>query len=181
VGPEVILSRRIEIHAQREEDRVVKWSLAVSAVVACLATIFLTGCDACATYEAAQVRGSNIRSMIAIRDVAIALEQYRNDHGSYPPGKSIVDLQETLAPLLTNTQRTDRWGEPLVVDVTSDRYTLTSKGDDRIGGHEFGGAVTSPGHSITLKDAVFVQFDASVEKAARKYEAEIAKLRAQKR
>jgi hypothetical protein len=39
--------------------------------------------------------------------------------------------------------------------------------------------VTSPGHSITLKDGVFVQYDASVEKTARDYEAEIAKVRTQ--
>ena len=49
----------------------------------------------------------------------------------------------------------------LLVDVSANGYTISSQGDDRNGGHEFGGAVTTPGHSITLKDAVFVQYEAS--------------------
>ena len=143
--------------------------------------VSLPSCGACATYDQAFVRGSNIRSMMALKQVAIALERQRNEHGSYPAAKSIADLQATIVPALDNTSCTDRWGEPLVVDVTSDSYTLTSKGDDRTGGHEFGGAVTIPGHSITLKDGVFVQYDASVEETARKYEAEMAQVRTQAR
>lgn len=135
----------------------------------------LTGCGA--SYEQAKVRGTNINSMMAIEAVSIALEQYKLTHGSYPSAHTMAELQKAVAPLLDHARTTDRWGEVLLVDVTTDGYTLTSKGADRTGGHEFGGAVATPGHSITLKDAVFVQYDASVEQTARKYEAEIAEVR----
>jgi hypothetical protein len=119
--------------------------------------------------------------MMAIKDVSIALEHYRHDHGSYPTAQTISDLQRALAPLLDRARTQDRWGEALLVDVTAEGYTISSKGSDRTGTHEFGGAVTNPGHSITLKDGVFVQYDASVESTATKYSAELAEVRKQMR
>lgn len=151
--------------------------LALIVVIAGLVGPTLAGCGACTAFGEAYVRGSNMRSMLTIKEVAIALERHRQKHGSYPTAKSIAELWRGVAPLLDNAACADRWGEALVVDVEPESYTLTSKGDDRVGGHEFGGAVTVPGHSITLKDARFVQYDASVEKTARKYEAEIAGFR----
>lgn len=150
-----------------------------AAVVLLAGTVVtsLTGCGA--AYEEAKVRGSNINSMMALEAVSIALEQHKRAHGTYPPAVTMAELQQGVAPLLDRARTTDRWGEVLVVEVTPDSYTLTSKGDDRAGGPEFGGAVTTPGHSITLKDAVFVQYDASVEQTARKLEAEIAEARKQ--
>jgi hypothetical protein len=152
-------------------------TLVLVAIVSGMIATMLLGCGA--SYEQAKVRGSNINSMMAIRDVSIALERYRHDHGTYPMANTMAELQKAVAPLLDHVQSTDRWGEPLVVEVTNESYTVTSKGDDRTGGHEFGGAVSIPGHSITMKDAVFVQFDASVERTARKFEAEIAEVRNQ--
>jgi hypothetical protein len=131
----------------------------------------------CGQFEQAKVRGSNINSMLAIKDVSIALERYRHDHGEYPVAKTMADLQKAVAPSLDHAQTADRWVEPLIVEVTAESYTITSKGDDRTGGHEFGGAVSTPGHSITMKDAIFVQYDASVEQTARKLEAEIVEAR----
>jgi hypothetical protein len=154
---------------------------AFALVLAGLALVPLWGCGADSAYHQAYVRGCNIRSMTTIEGVALALEQYKQAHGSYPVAKSVPELQTALAALLKGGGYTDRWGEPLLVDVSPDGYTLTSKGDDRTGSHEFGGAVTTPGHSITLKDGMFVQYDASVEKTAREFEAEIAKVRAQAR
>ena len=134
----------------------------------------------CGDFEQAKVRGSNISSMMAIKDVSIAIEQFRSSHGSYPTATTLAELQKATSPLLDHAQTTDRWGELLLVDVSGGGYVVTSKGDDRTGGPEFGGAVSNPGHSITLKDGVFVQYDASVERTARKFEEEIAGVRNQK-
>jgi len=145
-------------------------------VVVAITTAVLLGCG---EFEQAKVRGSNINSMMAIENVSIVLERYRHDHGSYPVANTMADLVKAVAPLLDHAQTTDRWGEPLLLEVATESYTVTSKGDDRTGGHEFGGAVSTPGHSITMKDAIFVQYDASVKQTARKIEAEIAEVRNQ--
>jgi hypothetical protein len=150
-------------------------SFVVVAIVAATIAVVLLGCGA--SFEQAKVRGSNINSMMAIKDVSIALERYRHAHGSYPTAHSFAELQRAVAPALDRARSKDRWGEELLVDVTADSYVVTSKGDDRTGGPESGGAVSTPGHSITLRDAVFVQYDASVELTARKYEAEIEAVR----
>jgi Tfp pilus assembly protein PilE len=157
-----------------------RW-IVLGVIVVAVGILCLTALVAYPTYHRAYVAGSNIASMIVIKDVAIALERYRQERGPYPAAQSIDDLRKVLAPLLANARLTDRWGEPLVVDVTPASYTLTSKGEHRASGHQFGGAVTFSGHSITLKDGVFVQYDASVERTAIKYDGEIATVRAQAR
>jgi hypothetical protein len=154
-----------------------KLSFVPVAIGAGIVAVLMLGCGA--SYEQAKVRGSNINSMMAIKDVSIALERYRHDHGSYPTANTMAELQKALAPLLDHARSRDRWGELLLIEVNGDSYMVASKGDDRTGGPEFGGAVSTPGHSITLKDAIFVQYDASVEQTARKYEAEIAAVRNQ--
>lgn len=158
-----------------------KAPLVLALLLTGIGLMSLSGCGACTEYDQAYVRGSNIRSMSTIKGVAVALERHRQAHGSYPAAKSIAELQKELASSPSSTGYVDRWGEPLLVEVSADNYTLTSKGDDREGGHEFGGAVGFAGHSITLRDGVFVQYDASVQTTARKYDAEIAAIRSQTR
>lgn len=109
----------------------------------------------------------------------ILLEAHRAKHGEYPAADSMAELRSLLAAELAAERGVDRWGEPLIVTVTPVAYTLTSKGNDRQGGHENGGPVEAPGHSITLEAGVFVQYHRAVESTARKYEAEIRGVRAQ--
>lgn len=142
-----------------------------------LILVALAGCGASDTCNRAYTRGTNIKSMIAITNVAIALETHYLEHDEYPTADSMRQLRLALAPYLGEELGFDRWGEPLVVTVTADSYLLTSKGDDKEGGHEDGGPVETAGHSITLKNGIFVQYHASVESTARKYEAQIANAR----
>ena len=125
------------------------------------------------TFSRAYARGVNIRSMVSLMNVAIALEAYRSEHGTYPLANSMHQLRFLLRAHLGDELGLDRWREPLVVTVTPDSYVLLSKGDDKQGGHEHGGAVETAGHSITLKNGVFVQYHLSVESTAREYEKEI--------
>jgi len=119
--------------------------------------------------------------MVTLRDVAVALERYRVEHGTYPPAATEHDLRAFLEPTYMPTGSwIDRWGHPLVVEVKPDGYLLSSSGDDGVGGHEFGRAVSQAGHSITLRNGVFAQYEASVERTARKYEGEIAAARESK-
>jgi len=158
-----------------------KRKIALGLIIAGIALLAVVGLVAYVAYpnvHEAYVRGCNIYSMIAIKDVAIALEHYRQEHGTYPAAKSIRDLQEAMVPSLANARVIDRWGEPLVVDVTATSYTLTSKGENRTAGHQFGGPVTFPGHSITLRDGKFVQYDSRVELTAHRYEQEIRNVQA---
>ncbi len=135
------------------------------------------GCGAPDTYNQAYTRGANIKSMIAITNVAIALENYRLDRGEYPPTESMGQLYAVLKGYLGEERGVDRWGQALIVTVTPESYALSSKGDDQEGGHERGGAVENAGHSITLENGVFVQYHSSVTSTARKYEAQIAEAR----
>jgi hypothetical protein len=137
----------------------------------------MTGCGASENFNRAKIRGENIRTMIAMKNVAIALEIYRNVEDDYPTADSMAQLKSQLDTYLGSERGVDRWGNALVVTVTPDSYVLTSGGDDGTGGHEYGGAVETAGHSITMKDGFFAQYHSSVESTAREYEAEIAKVR----
>jgi hypothetical protein len=86
-------------------------------------------------------------------------------------------LKSKLGGYLGNEGGVDRWGNALVVTVSRDSYIVTSGGSDGTGGHEYGGAVETAGHSITMKDGIFVQYDSSVETTAREYEADLARIR----
>lgn len=146
-----------------------------SHTLVCAALLTL-GCGAAENFENAKSIGSNIRTMMNMQEVAVALERHRAEHGTFPAADSMAALRVALGRPL-EFRGVDRWGEELLVSVTPEGYVLTSKGEDRVGGHEFGGAVTTPGHSITLKDGRFEQYHAKVEKTARKIEGEIAAAR----
>jgi len=148
------------------------------AVVICFVFLF-AGCTACENYNRAYTRGSNIRTMMALRDVAIALERYQLANGEYPAASDASALRAVLVPTYVETwPGTDKWGEPILVRCNESGYLLTSKGSDKQGDHGFGGAVETTGHSITIQDGVFVQYAAPVESTAREFEKEIAAIRA---
>lgn len=122
--------------------------------------------------------GRNIRTMFNLERVAIALEHYRAVHGEYPAAGTVAELRAALGPLdIQDRHWIDRWKHPLVIEVTREGYLLSSLGDDGVGGHEFDGPVARPGHSITLRNGIFVQYYVGAEKAARDLEVRIAAAR----
>ncbi len=153
-----------------------KTSSPVVIFLAGLTLIISLGCsDYSKRFNQSKIRGSNIRSMLALKNVAISLEHYKNDHGNYPSANSMKELKKMLTPAyLDPASCIDKWGELILVSCTPDSYILSSKGDDRSGEHEFGGAVETSGHSITMKDGLFVQYNTSVEETARELESEIS-------
>jgi hypothetical protein len=133
-------------------------------------------CGPIETFENAKAIGASIRSMMNLRDVALSLERFRAEQGSYPTCDSLVCLRSVLGSKASFDGR-DRWGEDLLVSSSPKSYLLSSKGEDRTGDHEEGGAVTSLGQSITLKDGKFVQYFAKAEKTKDRLEQEIAAAR----
>jgi hypothetical protein len=105
-----------------------KMTRTLALILAGLVLVPLWGCGPDSAFQQAYVRGHNIRSMITIEEVAIALERYRQEHGAYPAATSVPELQKALASLLGSGGYMDRWGQLLLVDVTPGGYTLTSKG-----------------------------------------------------
>lgn len=147
-------------------------------VVTC-SVVLLAACGLGETYNQAYTRGSNIRSMITLRNAAIALEHYQLANGSYPEASDAAALRTILVPeYLDAWSGRDKWGEPILVRCDESGYLLSSKGSDRRGDHEFGGAVEMAGHSITVQDGIFVQYAALLESTAREYETMIAAARA---
>jgi hypothetical protein len=122
--------------------------------------------------------GRNIRTMLNLERVATALEHYRAVHGEYPAAGTVGELRAALGSLdIPNGDWSDGWKHPLVVEVTREGYLLSSPGEDGEGGHELDGPVSRPGHSITLRNGIFVQCYVRAEKAARGVEARIAAAR----
>jgi len=122
--------------------------------------------------------GRNFGTMFNLERIAIVLEHYRAVHGEYPAAGTVAELRAALGPRdIQDGYWIDRWKHPLVVEVTREDYLLSSLGEDGEGGHEFDGPVSRPGHSITLRNGIFVQYYVRAEKAARDVEARIAAAR----
>lgn len=139
--------------------------------------VLLSEAVSCDADHEAWLNDSNVQTMKGLKDMAMAIERYRSETGSYPVASSLEELKAAMGSDLDGVAFYDRWGEVFLIECGPDGYALSSKGEDRVGWHEFGGAVTSPGHSITLKDGIFKQYDARVEKAVRRLERDIASAR----
>ena len=87
----------------------------------------VSGCGVGEDFNNARIRGENIFSMIAITNVAVALERYRGKHSEYPTADSMADLRPLLETYLGQERGIDRWGEELIVDVSPDGYVLSSR------------------------------------------------------
>lgn len=72
-------------------------------------------------------RGQQKRTMADIREFAIALEGYKQVHGSYPVTSDPDELRSLLGDQIP-LPPCDGWGNPWVVHVSRSGYTLVSFG-----------------------------------------------------
>ena len=120
----------------------------------------------CSNAERGYVIGSNLATMGKIRDVAIALEGYKAEHGAYPVATSGAELRTLLS--LDDAKLVDRWNEPLIIRVKTDGYLIASERGDRDG---------EKARSITCRDGKFTDYNPLLEKKAREYEAVVLAVR----
>ena len=112
------------------------------------------------------------------KEWSIAFEKYYKDNGVYPSSDSIHDLKDILTAYHDRKfglRTVDPWEGKYVITSSVGKYTVSSKGDDNEGGHEYGGALASDSysHSITLENGVFVQYLESYSHIAKEFEEEI--------
>ena len=72
-------------------------------------------------------RGRQKRTLADMRQIGIALDQYRDSHGEFPASQDIDELRAHLLEFSPIPDR-DAWGHPWVVEVSSVAYTLISLG-----------------------------------------------------
>jgi hypothetical protein len=149
-----------------------------AGVLVLLFALTLAGCGIVNAWNQGKTAGADFGTMFTLEQSAIALDRYRADHGKYPTATTVAELKAALEPTCISQARwEDNWKHPLLVEVTPEGYLLSSSGEDGEGGHEFEGPVSRPGHSITLRNGVFVQYNVIAKKAAREMEARIAAAR----
>lgn len=117
-----------------------------------------------------------------LRHWAAAFEKYHLKYNEYPTSDSIDELKNILTPFHDrefDLRTIDPWEEKYLVKSSREQYTISSKGDDKIGGHEFGGVLDTDSykHSITLKNGVFVQYLKLRSKSVKEFEEEIINIK----
>jgi type II secretory pathway pseudopilin PulG len=91
------------------------------------------------------------------------LEAYKRKKGSYPPGRSMKDVQQALFPEFTSdVEKTDWWGTELRYIAAPDgkSYTLVSAGSDRTfdeSSWDQRGPLASADDDAVLRDGVFIR------------------------
>lgn len=113
---------------------------------------------------------------------AIALEKYHTVNNEYPESNSIDELKAILIPYRETDyalRTVDAWEEKYIITSSIDQYTISSKGNDKIGEHEYGGAIDTDNfsHSITLRNGVFSQYLKAKTKAVKEFEENIRNLK----
>ncbi|NOZ94112.1 MAG: hypothetical protein GXP47_05130 [Acidobacteria bacterium] len=117
-------------------------------------------------------RGWQNRTMMDIRTIGIAIEEYNVDYGSYPStGGAWVNAAE-LAPKLSSTYlknlpRTDAWGHPFRVWSDVQSYIIVSPADNgTIDRDWLGQSAPEPSTKfaadIVFKDGTFLQWPESL-------------------
>lgn len=106
-------------------------------------------------------------------------------YGEYPTSNSIDELKNILTPFHnreSGLRTVDRWEEKYLVNSSKEQYAISSKGDDKIGSHEFGGVLDTDSykHSITLKNGSFVQYLKLRSNSVEEFEEEIRKIKQSK-
>ena len=144
-----------------------------------VAVVSLSGCEG---FKQGRQASSEYSTMYTMKNWVIALEKYHKINNEYPSSNSMKELQKILTPFHDGKlplRILDSWNEKYLINSTRDSYTISSKGDDKIGGHEFGGAISQDSykHSITIKDGNFVQYRILRSKIVKEFEDEIQKIK----
>jgi len=81
-------------------------------------------------------------TMIRLRNIATAIEEYRLDNGSPPKAKDIYELKRILEGnngfYIQNMPTEDAWGNPFHYEYDKEHYTICSYGKDGVRGSENG-------------------------------------------
>lgn len=80
-------------------------------------------------HEPALNRGAQKQTMVDIRTIAKAIEQFRTKNGSYPLAHDIYSLE---AILHSEIPKSDTWDTPLYVSSGPDGYTIKSFAADGV-------------------------------------------------
>ncbi len=113
--------------------------------------VLVTGCAAFAIpnlYTALQ-RAKQKRSMSALRDLGVAIDNYAAKHGTFPPAGDYG-------------RAVDGWNHPILYHASAKHYVLRSTGRDGKNDGFFDGATTSFDDDIVFGDEVFRRFPSGV-------------------
>jgi len=107
------------------------------------------------------------QSAAEIRTLGTAVEAYKLDNGSYPPGlRSADELAEYLVPeYLRRRWTTDGWDRGFVVSSADDGswIEIVSLGSDGLEGDRPGGPTNDPDADIVFRNGEFIQWPAAMD------------------
>lgn len=130
---------------------------ALSAGVAMIT--LCSGCGAVAGITDAIDRGKVARTMRGLRDIAVAVEAYRNDVGFLPTATDLPALQLMLVPkYLDVVVENDGWGHRYAVSCSTAGYTIESFGKGGVDDLNYGGANHDYEEDLVLEDGDFTQW-----------------------
>lgn len=81
------------------------------------------------------LRARERRSAFDLDTVWRACESYRQDHGRFPRGKTVQEIEKFLSPrYILHLPKFDAWGQPIayIVDTEDRHVRLVSGADDRV-------------------------------------------------
>jgi hypothetical protein len=100
-------------------------AFAFVAMLAFSALIFVSGRVKASAAETQR------ETMADMRVIAAALERHRREHGSFPAGADVFDLEPLLVPKYApELAPHDGWGHDFKYEASPERYVLTSAGED---------------------------------------------------
>jgi hypothetical protein len=129
-------------------------------------------------YDEGYKAGSNWSVYWDLKEWAIAFEKYYKANKEYPTSASVEELRTMLTPYQNaefGLRILDPWEDKYLINSSKDEYIISSKGEDKNGGHEFGGAIDpiDYNYSTTLRNGKFVQYLKARFKTVHDFEAEI--------
>ncbi len=93
--------------------------------------------------------------MSTLDNLVRPLDTYSEQHGRYPPAKSMEDLQKILVPkYLADLRVRDGWGRPWHFEMSPQDYRISSLGADNLPGR----ARKDPDTDIILHNGRFESF-----------------------
>lgn len=103
---------------------VVAGAFVVIAVIGILAAIAIPN------LITATQRSKQKRTMADMRTLAVMIESYKVDKGTYPSASNVAELQPLLAEYGKTVPQKDGWGNDIQVSISGQGYILGSGGKD---------------------------------------------------
>jgi general secretion pathway protein G len=110
-------------------------------------------------------RGKQKRTLIDLRTVGTAVEEYSIDHDVYPVAENIDELRRLLEPeYVGKLPIVDGWGLPFQVESRAEGYRLLSLGKDGLADGCGRGATTSFDSDICFVDGSYDQWPEGLQR-----------------